>query len=46
MNFKKICAAAEAAGTEWFIVEQDRDWEDPFEAAAESFNYIKEELCI
>jgi sugar phosphate isomerase/epimerase len=46
MDFKAICAAADEAGTEWFIVEQDRDWEDPFVAAAQSFDYIKEELCI
>ena len=46
MDFTEICQAADEAGTEWFIVEQDRDWEDPFVAAEQSFQYIKEQLCI
>ena len=43
MNMPAICEAAAAAGTKWFIVEQDRDWEDPFVAAQQSFNYIKDQ---
>jgi sugar phosphate isomerase/epimerase len=44
LNFKKIIAAAEQSGCEWFIVEQDRCPGDPFDSIAASFNYIKNNL--
>jgi len=44
LDFAALIAAGEAAGCEWFIVEQDRCPGDPFESIAKSFNYIKENL--
>ena len=47
INWKKIVAATEAGGCEWYIVEQDRNWihDDPFESLQVSFEYIKNNLC-
>ncbi len=45
LNFRDIIRSAEAAGCEWFIVEQDHCHGDPFEALATSFEFIRENLC-
>ncbi len=45
LNWKKIVAAAEKAGCEWYIVEQDRWEHDPFESLKLSFEYIRDHLC-
>jgi len=45
LDFKAIIAAAEASGCLWFIVEQDHCAGDPFESLAQSFQYIKNNLC-
>ena len=44
LNWKKIIAAAEASGCEWFIVEQDTCPGDPFDSVRKSFEYIKANL--
>lgn len=45
LDLPRIVAAAEASGSEWFIVEQDRDFEvDAFESARQSLAYLRE-LC-
>jgi sugar phosphate isomerase/epimerase len=44
LDFKAIVAAAEEAGMEWFIVEQDICPGDPFESIRKSFDYIKSHL--
>lgn len=44
LNFPAIIAAAEEAGCEWFIVEQDTTPGDPFDAAKQSFDYIAANL--
>ena len=44
LNWKKIVAAAEASGCEWFIVEQDTTPGDPFDSLRQSFDYIKANL--
>ena len=44
LDWKKIIAAAEASGCEWFIVEQDTCPGDPFDSVRKSFEYIKENL--
>ncbi len=44
LDFPGIIAASEAAGCEWFIVEQDTCPGDPFESLAISFDYIKNSL--
>jgi sugar phosphate isomerase/epimerase len=41
LNFPTILREADAAGCEWFIVEQDRGFTDPFEAIAVSLRYLK-----
>lgn len=45
LDFKKIVAAAEASGCEWFIVEQDTCLGDPFDSIRKSFDYIQANLC-
>jgi sugar phosphate isomerase/epimerase len=40
LNFPEIIGAAEAAGCQWFIVEQDRCPGDPFVSIAQSFQYL------
>lgn len=44
LNLPAIITAAEESGCEWFIVEQDTTPGDPFEAAKQSFDYIKSNL--
>jgi len=41
LNIPEILAAAEAAGCQWFIVEQDTCPTDPFECIARSLDYLK-----
>lgn len=45
LDFKRIVAAAEASGCEWFIVEQDTCLGDPFDSIRKSFDYIQANLC-
>ncbi|MEM6822818.1 MAG: sugar phosphate isomerase/epimerase [Verrucomicrobiota bacterium] len=44
LDFKAICEAAENAGCQWFIVEQDVTPGDPVDSLALSFQYISEHL--
>ncbi len=39
-------AAADAAGCEWFIVEQDTCPGDPFDSLRMSFEFIRDNLCV
>jgi len=41
LNIPEILAAAETAGCQWFIVEQDTCPSDPFECIARSLDYLK-----
>jgi sugar phosphate isomerase/epimerase len=41
LSWPAIIAAADAAGCEWFIVEQDRCPGDPFESLRQSFEFLK-----
>ena len=41
LNIPEILAAAETAGCQWFIVEQDTCRTDPFECIACSLDYLK-----
>lgn len=41
LNIPEILASAEAAGCQWFIVEQDTCPGDPFECIARSLDYLK-----
>ena len=42
INFAPILSAAEAAGTEYLLVEQDNCYgKDPFEELASSYRYLK-----
>lgn len=45
LDFPAIVAAAEKAGCQWYIVEQDTCPGDPFESIKISFDYIKANLC-
>lgn len=45
MNWKKIVAAAEKSGCEWFIVEQDICPGDPFDSLRISFDFISKRIC-
>ncbi len=45
LDWKKIVAAAEDSGCEWYIVEQDRCDGDPFDSLEMSFDYIRDTLC-
>lgn len=44
LDFPGIIAAAEHAGCQWFIVEQDTTPGDPFDSLAVSYRYIAEHL--
>lgn len=44
LNFKRIIAAAEKSGCQWFAVEQDTCPGDPLESLEKSFRYISEYL--
>jgi sugar phosphate isomerase/epimerase len=45
LDFPRIVQAAEAAGCQWFIVEQDKTPGDPMDSLAESFRYLAENIC-
>ena len=45
LNWKSIVQAADAAGCEWYIVEQDTCPSDPFDSLRQSFEFIKRNLC-
>jgi sugar phosphate isomerase/epimerase len=45
LDWKRIVAASDAAGCEWFIVEQDTCPVDPFESLKQSFHHIKANLA-
>ena len=45
LDWKKIIAAAEGSGCQWFIVEQDSCPGDPFDSVTQSYQYISEHLC-
>lgn len=40
LNWRRIIPAAEAAGCEWFIVEQDQCRRNPFDCLKDSFDYL------
>jgi sugar phosphate isomerase/epimerase len=44
LDFKAIVSAAETAGCQWFVVEQDTCPGDPVDSLATSFRYIQENL--
>lgn len=44
LNFKKIIAAAEKSGCQWFVVEQDTCPGNPLDSLAQSFEYIRANL--
>lgn len=41
LNFPIILREAEMADCQWYIVEQDRDYDDPFQAVATSYRYLR-----
>jgi sugar phosphate isomerase/epimerase len=45
LDFPRIVRVAEESGCRWFIVEQDHGFDDAFQAAEKSFNYVKQRLC-
>jgi len=45
LNWKRIIAAADTAGCQWFAVEQDTCPSDPFDSLRQSFNFIRDNLC-
>jgi sugar phosphate isomerase/epimerase len=45
LDWKKIIPAAEKAGCQWFIVEQDVCPGDPFDSLKKSFDHIHDELA-
>jgi sugar phosphate isomerase/epimerase len=45
LNWKRIIAAAEESGCQWFIVEQDTCPGDPYDSVKKSFDYIEQHLC-
>jgi len=45
LNWKKIVPAAEAAGVQWFIIEQDTCQKNPFDSLADSYNYLVRSFC-
>jgi len=45
LNWKRIIAAAEKAGCEWFCIEQDTCPGDPFDSLKQSFDFTKRNLC-
>ncbi len=45
LNWPEIIRAADAAGCQWYIVEQDTAHGDPFDELQRSFDYIAERLC-
>jgi sugar phosphate isomerase/epimerase len=45
LPWKRIIAAAEAAGCVWYCVEQDTCPGDPLKSLSQSFAYIRDHLC-
>ena len=45
LDWKHIVAASDAAGCEWFIVEQDSCPGDPFDSLKASYEFIKTHLA-
>ncbi|HEY4105440.1 MAG TPA: sugar phosphate isomerase/epimerase [Polyangiaceae bacterium] len=45
LDFPRIVAAAEQSGCRWFIVEQDRDFDDAFAAIETSFKYLSQKIA-
>lgn len=45
LDWQRIIPAAEAAGCQWFAVEQDTCPGDPFVSVQQSFDYIRNHLC-
>ena len=45
LNWKRIIAAAESSGCEWFIIEQDTCPGDPFDSLKVSFEFVRENLA-
>jgi sugar phosphate isomerase/epimerase len=45
LDFPRIISAAEKSGCRWFIVEQDRDFDDAFVAIATSFQYLSQQIA-
>ena len=45
LDFRRIVAAAETSGCEWFIVEQDTCPGDPVDSLAKSYDYIVNNIC-
>lgn len=45
LDWPRIVAAADAAGCEWYCVEQDTCPGDPLESLAKSFAFIRDRLC-
>ena len=45
LNWKRIIPAAEAAGCQWFCIEQDTCPGDPFDSLKQSFDFTKNHLC-
>lgn len=46
LDFPAIIAAADKAGCQWFIVEQDTTPGDPVESLGQSLRYLEENLCV
>ena len=44
LDFRALIPAAEGAGCQWFIVEQDITPGDPFESLERSFDYVRSKL--
>ena len=42
LDWKRIFAAAEVSGVEWYVVEHDGDCANPFASFASSMNYLRE----
>lgn len=45
LDFRRIVPVAEQSGCKWFIVEQERGYDDVFAAVETSFRYLKEEIA-
>lgn len=45
LNWEGIVAESEAAGMEWFIIEQDSCMKCPFESLSDSYHYLKDHFC-
>jgi sugar phosphate isomerase/epimerase len=45
LDFPHIVAAAERSGCQWFIVEQDRGFSDPFVAIDTSFKFLSRKIA-